>query len=141
GSKCDTASVEHSVMAVVVKQALWASRRANKHKKAAIGRLADALHELDAALNSPSLPRRFRRSVPREALSRLRAECERIGYGPLPKPHRDVGDKRIAVWEAASLLVDLDRPLSLTRTGEFCRLGAAFYGDKGTDMLDVCRAY
>jgi hypothetical protein len=141
GSKCDKASVERCVELVVMRQARWDSYRPNQHKKAAIRRLAVVLRELEVALNNPNLPLSFRFYAQRSLLSRLRAKFEYIGYGRLHKPRRNVGDKRIAVEEAASFLTELGRPLTLTRTGEFCRLAAAFFGDKEEDMLDVCRAY
>jgi hypothetical protein len=141
GSGCDKAAIEGSVRVVVVKQASWASLRPDKKKKDAVARVAEALHRLDAALANTSFPSNLRKRFPRAELSRLRFQCEKLGYEPLPAPRKDVHDKRIAVGEAASLLFELDRPLTLTRTGEFCRLAAALYGDKDTDMFDRCRAF
>jgi hypothetical protein len=108
GSKCDRASIEDRVWAVVIKQARWASRRPNSDNKEAVRRLAAALRVLEAALNNSNLPLYFRSSVQREDLSRLRKKCEHAADAPLPKPRRDVGDKRIVVREAANLLLELD---------------------------------
>jgi hypothetical protein len=142
GSGCDKAAIEGSVRVVVVKQAKWVSYRPTQQKKDAVARVAAALHRLDVALdNASSFPSHLRNRFPRAELSRLRFQCEKLGYEPLPAPRKDVYDKRIAVAEAAYLLFELDRPLTLTRTGEFCRLAAAIYGDKDADMFDLCRAF
>jgi hypothetical protein len=141
GSGSDKTAIESSVQYVVVRQASLASLRATKRKKDAIRRVAKTLHQLDAALNDTSFPSHLCGRFPRAELSRLRSQCEKLGYEPLPAPRKDVGDKRIAVRAAAFLLYELDRPLTLTRTAEFCRLAAALYGDKDADMFDLCRAF
>ena len=54
GSGCDKATIEGRVGVVVVRQAGSASHRPSKQKKRAMKRVAEALHELDAALNDTS---------------------------------------------------------------------------------------
>src|SRR5262249_39005684 len=105
---------------------LWAAKRADKQKKAAVDRLARAIHRLEIALNDTALPSGFRGSALREQLSQLRAASEKIALAKLPKPRRDVSDKRAAVREAAALLQALARPLTRSRRGEFCRLAGVF---------------
>ena len=72
-------------------------------------------------------------------LKLLQAICESWEKSKLGKPKPDAYEKRLAAEAALHLLKLHDIDPTTTKTGPFCKLAAALYGDKGDDLQYHCR--
>lgn len=146
GPRCDTASVGRAVRYLLVRQERQARgadilrRPTNKQEKAAVGRVAQELRRLNAALNNPALPEFVGKMFPPE-LREHENKLEALARLPLDKPKRSSDLKRQAAGQAAALLQEHELPLITTRGGKFHRLAAALYGKDHADLFNHCRFY
>ncbi len=72
-------------------------------------------------------------------LKLLQAICESWEKSKLGKPKPDAYEKRLAAEAALHLLKLHDIDPTTTKTGPFCKLAAALYGDKSDDFQYHCR--
>jgi hypothetical protein len=72
-------------------------------------------------------------------LKLLSAICESWEKSKLGKPKPNAYEKRLAAEAALGLLKAHDIDPTTTKTGAFCMLAAALYGDKSADLQRHCR--
>jgi len=72
-------------------------------------------------------------------LKLLHLICEGWEKSKLGKPKPDAYEKRLAAEAALHLLNLHDIDSTTTKTGPFCKLAAALYGDKSDDLQYHCR--
>ena len=72
-------------------------------------------------------------------LKLLDAICESWERSKLGKPKPDAYEKRLAAEAALHLLKTHEVDPTTTKTGAFCKLAAALYGDKSDDLQYHCR--
>jgi hypothetical protein len=72
----------------------------------------------------------------REAVKRIEDECRQLIPNPAKRP--TARDKEIAAQAAHDLMTLLGLSITGTRTGMFCQIAAAIYGDAGANLYHQC---
>jgi hypothetical protein len=153
---CIGAMLNHERRAERLNAELKAEREQpqNKEERKAVGRVADDLRRLNAALRNSELPTRILKSLPTDLLQKRQKELEEIAKRPLKKPKApDPNPKKkkkrpartnLRWWAAryASMtLQELGIERTTTRGGMLHKLASAYYGDEKADLFDYIRVY